>query len=118
MSVNTVEFDYHRWPLVSQKLSYFLNKVAIDNSFNRYACWKKNSSTHYVRNVLVGFAPTPIIVANLRKCLALCDEGSEEYKYFNGWIEKGYEYLAIDGNNRTISIRDYLSGRLVFPTVC
>jgi hypothetical protein len=115
MSVNTVEFDYHRWPLVSQKLSYFLNKVAIDNSFNRYACWKKNSSTHYVRNVLVGFAPTPIIVANLRKCLALCDEGSEEYKYFNGWIEKGYEYLAIDGNNRTISIRDYLSGKIGIP---
>jgi hypothetical protein len=115
MSINTVEFDYHRWPLVSQKLSYFLNKVAIDNSFNRYACWNKTSSTQYMRNVLVGFAPTPIIIANLRKCLDLCIEGSEEYKYFNSWIEKGYEYLAIDGNNRTISIRDYLNSKISIP---
>ena len=105
-------YKYHHWPLTSQKISHFLQKVALDVSFNRYACWKENSGTEYVRNVVVGFAPNPIIIANLKKCLELCVEDSPEYKYFQSWIEKGYEYLAIDGNNRTTSIRKYLNNEL------
>lgn len=117
-------YNYFQWPLTGQKVSHFLDKVALDDSFNRHACWKQNSGSEYVRNVLVGFAPNPIIVANLKKCLELCIEDSPEYKYFQSWIDKGYEYLAIDGNNRTTSIRKYLNnelgvahGTLVLPDI-
>lgn len=105
-------YNYFQWPLTGQKVSHFLDKVALDPSFNRHACWKENSGSEYVRNVLVGFAPNPIIVANIKKCLELCVESSPEYKYFNSLIQKGYEYLAIDGNNRTTSIRNYLNNQL------
>ena len=107
--INTASFAYHQWPLTGQDLSHFLHKVALDNSFNRYACWKENSASEFLRNVIVGFAPNPIIFANLKNCLEYCIEGSPEYDYFSDWIEKGYEYLAIDGNNRTTSIRKYLN---------
>ena len=69
-------YNYFQWPLTGQKVSHFLDKVALDDSFNRHACWKGNSGSEYVRNVLVGFAPNPIIVANLKKCLELCVEDS------------------------------------------
>jgi hypothetical protein len=110
--INTASFAYHQRPLTGQDLSHFLHKVALDNSFNRYACWNENSASEFLRNVIVGFAPNPIIFANLKNCLEYCIEGSPEYDYFNGWIQKGYEYLAIDGNNRTTSIRKYLNNEI------
>lgn len=110
--ITPASFAYHQWPLVGQELSHFLYKVALDKSFNRYACWDKNSGSEFIRNVMVGFAPNPIIFANLKECLSYCNEGTPEYEYFNSWIEKGYEYLAIDGNNRTTSIRKYLSNEI------
>ena len=65
--INTASFAYHQWPLTGQDLSHFLHKVALDNSFNRYACWNENSAGEFLRNVIVGFAPNPIIFANLKK---------------------------------------------------
>lgn len=112
MALNTATYTYKQWPLVGQTFSHFLNKVALDASFNRYACWKENSGSEFVRNVVIGFAPSPIIIANLKNCLDLCNEGTIQYNYFNSWIKKGYEFLAIDGNNRTTSIRKYLNNEI------
>ena len=43
-------YNYFQWPLTGQKISHFLDKVALDDSFNRHACWKQNSGSEYVRN--------------------------------------------------------------------
>lgn len=103
---------YKDVPLLSQSLLVFTNEVALDESFNRQGCWTDPFTEVYLKDLIVGFAPSPIIVADLKKCAELCLEGSKEYEYFQKWIDKGYLWLAIDGNNRTVSIRKYLNNEI------
>ena len=100
----------HDWPLLSQSLSNFINQVGLDPSFQRNACWSDANSKQYLKNIIVSQAPSLIVVANLEKCLELSVIGTPDYKYFKKWIDAGYKWLSIDGNNRTISLRSYLNG--------
>lgn len=113
--MSNIDYLYHRWPVTSLTLKHVLSKIAFDPSFQRLASWKSLAANNFIKNVIVGFAPTPIIVANLKKCLELCPEGSEDYEYFNKFIKLGFEYLSIDGNNRTTAIRRYLGNELNIP---
>ena len=99
-------------PLLSQSLSSFVSAVALDESFNRQGCWTNPFTEIFLKDLIVGFAPSPIIVADLKKCADLCLESSKEYEYFQKWIDKGHLWLAIDGNNRTVSIRKYLNNEI------
>ena len=100
----------HDWPLLSQSLGNFINQVGLDPSFQRNACWSDANSKQYLKNIIVSQAPSLIVVANLEKCLELSTPGEEDYKYFKKWIDAGYKWLSIDGNNRTLALRNYLNG--------
>ena len=99
-------------PLVSDFMSTFRNKVGLDLSFNRLGCWEENQKESFVTSLVLGQAPSKIIVANIEECLALCLEGTLDYEYFSRWLQQGYKYIAIDGNNRTLTIDLFLQGKV------
>ena len=95
-------------------MSVFPSRVALDVSFNRSACWDPKLQTRYVTSMIKGMAPSPIVVANIADCLETIahEEDSLDYIYFKRWMDAGYEFIAVDGNNRTITISNYLKGKV------
>ena len=57
-------------------------------------------------------APSKIVIANIKECLENSDVGSYDYDYFNKWYKLNYESISIDGNNRTITIQEYMEGKV------
>jgi hypothetical protein len=70
------------------------------------------SFSKFITSLILGQAPSKIIVANVEDCLALCLEGTLDYVYFKRWQEMGKKYIAIDGNNRTQTIDEFLQGHV------
>lgn len=85
--------------------------IALDNSFNvgstNEGRWAKPLMTSYMESVLYGMAVHPIVILDLDSCLKNCVEESNDWKYFKQWLDKGFKYLAIDGNNRSITIHKF-----------
>lgn len=103
----------HVVPLSGEKLKNFWKEVGLDLSFNSQERWPEIQATYYMTNLIRSMAPSPIVVANIEECLKLIrDEDSLEYLYFKSWKNAGYKYIAIDGNNRTITIFKYLQGKV------
>ena len=100
------------YPLVSDFLTTFRGKTGLDLSFNRLGCWEPKQRTKFVTSLILGQAPSKIIVANVDECLALCLEGTLDYEYFKRWQDMGFKYIAIDGNNRTQTIDQFLQGKV------
>ena len=110
-----VHFQSKSWPLLLPKTYHFKGKTYLDPSFNRWSCWNKVQKEQYALSLITGKAPSPIIFANLQECLELSVPDSEDYIYFKNLIDQGYEYIAIDGNNRTITIDEYLNDMVSIP---
>lgn len=100
------------YSLISDFMSTFKSKVALDFSFNRAGCWEPKQRTKFVTSLILGQAPSKIVVANIEECLALCLEGTLDYVYFERWQELGFKYVAIDGNNRTQTIDLFLQSQV------
>lgn len=102
----------HEYPLSGDKLKTFWDQVGLDLSFNSNERWPESQAIDYMTNMVRGMAPSKIIVANVEECLKLCDEDTTDYVYFKAWWDAGFKYIAIDGNNRTITINKYLNGKV------
>lgn len=98
--------------LISENMRYFRDRVALDLSFQSESRWEDKQSSAYMTSLITGMAPSKIIVANIKECMDKCIEGSKDYEYFKGWFDQGFEWISIDGNNRTITIDNYLNNKV------
>lgn len=98
--------------LVSTKVAKFRDETGLDLSFQSEARWDAKQKTRYATSLVKGMAPSKIIVANIKGCLELCSDETYDYDYFQSWADKGMEYISIDGNNRTITIYEYLNNKV------
>jgi hypothetical protein len=111
MKQNTITVGINKeYALTSDTMATFRGKTGLDLSFNRLGCWEPKQRIKFVTSLILGQAPSKIIVANVEDCLALCLEGTLDYVYFKRWQEMGKKYIAIDGNNRTQTIDEFLQG--------
>lgn len=115
MEVDFVNFVNTHWPLNSIRMRDFRKKVFLDVSFNRWAKWTAKQKRRFIQSLISGKAPSPIIFASLEKCLNLSIPDSSDYNYFKNLIDKGYQSVAMDGNNRTITIDEYLRDLVSLP---
>jgi hypothetical protein len=96
--------------LISTNMRYFRERVALDTSFQSESRWEEKQATAYMTSLITGMAPSKIVVANIKECMDKCMVESKDYEYYNDWLQKGFEWISIDGNNRTITIDQYLNG--------
>lgn len=86
-------------------------QIALDNSFNvgstENGRWKKPQMVYYMESVLYGMAVQNIVIVDIEKCLDNSVEGSADYDYFKKWGDAGFKYIAVDGNNRSITIHKF-----------
>lgn len=85
--------------------------IALDSSFNvgstEKGRWKKQDMVRYIESILYGMAVQNIIIVDLQKCFDASVEGSDDAKYFKKWLDAGFKYIAVDGNNRSITIERF-----------
>jgi len=98
------------YPLLSDKMAAFKKKTGLDISFNRNGCWDKAQESRYMTSLITGQAPSKIIVANIEDCLEHTIPDSIDHQYFTRWADAGFDKIAVDGNNRTVTIDKYLAG--------
>ena len=72
---------------------------------------RKDGTTHrrkYVKSLLSNSCPTPIVLADVQSCMKYCEDtygvDSADYLYFKDKDDVGYQYISIDGNNRSRAI--------------
>jgi len=94
------------------EMQEFNKLVGLDLSFQSWARWPEKQKSAYITSLIMGMAPSKIIVANIEKCIENFSEDSYDYKYFQGWRNQGKIAISIDGNNRTIAIDDFLKGKV------
>ena len=109
---NVTVYINKEYPLNSDKMFNFKNKVGLDLSFQSEARWESNTKTEYVTSLIKGMAPSRIIVANIESCMEEFIEGDNNYEYFDKWYNLGKYYITLDGNNRTRTIDEYLNGKV------
>ena len=107
------DFETKRYFLNQTNFSLdFLNGVALDLSFQRHACWPLKQMSEYCTSVMLGNAPTPIVVVNIEKSLAKTVKNGDDWKYFKAWQDLGYRWISIDGNNRTVSLKKFYNNEV------
>jgi len=100
------DFETKRYFLNRTEFSHdFLNGVALDLSFQRHASWPLKQMTEFCTSVMLGNAPSPIVVVNIEKSLAKTVKNSPDWHYFKYWLDLGYKWISIDGNNRTVALK-------------
>lgn len=107
------DFETKRYFLNQTEFSIdFLNGVALDLSFQRHACWPLKDMSDFCTSVMLGNAPSPIVVVNIQKSLEKTVKNSEDWKYFKYWQDQGYKWISIDGNNRTVSLKKFYNNQV------
>lgn len=103
-----------RYPLDSE-LRY---KVYLDLAFQSSARWSEVQKVAFMFNLVCGLAPSKLILANIKTCLEYCietyGEDSDEAEYLRN-IPEQFEYISIDGNNRTITIDEFMNDEFALP---
>jgi hypothetical protein len=98
------------------RLRTILESTGLDLSFQRPACWDDKKKKQFCYSLVNGRAPTPIVIVNIEKSLEQCMPATEDFDYFKEWLDKGFKYISIDGNNRTVTLLEFFSGKVGLPT--
>ena len=97
-------------------------KIFLDPSFQvgtpRHSRWDYKLQRAYIVSILRGAAPTPIIVVNVKKALKYHEDmGIDDIsiEYFRDLLERGYTWVSVDGNNRSIAVINFIDGKFNLP---
>jgi len=89
-------------------------KIYLDESFQSNARWDIISSQAYMTSVFLGRAVTSIILGDIKSIVASLrlafGENNDDYKFFKALEDEGYEYITVDGNNRSRCISAFVQG--------
>jgi len=84
---------------------------------NKYSRWEETQKSAYIRNFLLGFAPSKYIFADVKKCLKNAIErgNKNDIAYYSSWLDRGVLYLNIDSNNRNNIHLAFRNGKVTLP---
>ena len=84
------------------------DKIYLDLSFQSEERWNDTQRRKYVKSLFSNSCPTPIVLADVQSCMKYCEDtygvDSADYLYFKEKDDVGYQYISIDGNNRSRTI--------------
>tara|TARA_Y100000034_G_scaffold5194_1_gene5951 strand:+ start:188 stop:1429 length:1242 start_codon:yes stop_codon:yes gene_type:complete len=93
------------------------DKVFHDPSFSRSTkCWTKQDKNDYLQSVFNRRALTPIVLADINACKDYSEDlaTNTSINYYEGLINEGYDYVALDGGHRTTLLLDFFNNRIAF----
>ena len=94
-------------------------KIKLDPSFqvgtDEASRWEVKLQRLYLRSVLIGSAPSPFVLVNIEEALQFNEDSGiddDSIEYFQGLLDEGYRFLSIDGNNRSITLKNFVEGKI------
>ena len=94
-------------------------KIKLDPSFqvgtDEASRWDKFLQRLFLQSVLIGSAPSPFVLVNIKEALEFNKDSNiddDSIKYFQDLLDEGYRFLSIDGNNRSISLKNFVEGKI------
>ncbi len=106
----TTEKDY-----IEDIISKIENKkIYIDPRYQRRNSWNKENQKNFIDSIYKNMVSHSIILVNIGASyhIALQKNRHKDAEYFKGLLDKGYEYISIDGNNRSQTITKYKNGEI------
>lgn len=98
--MNDYQFSTTDWSTARLSEIFDLKKIKLDLSFQRSACWPDSAKKSYIQSIFNGIHPGTLILADVRS-------NSHRADYFKTLSEEGYDYVSIDGNNRSTCISEF-----------
>ena len=85
------------------------NKIYIDPNFQRRDAWTIEDRKEFIDSVYKNMVSNSIILVNVIAShqKAKFHNRHKEIEYFGDLVDKGYEYVSIDGNNRSQTLVKY-----------
>ena len=114
LSITRTYYEPKFYLLNNSLLRTLLESIGLDLSFQRPTCWHERKMKQYCFSLINGRAPTPIIIVNIEESLKKAIEPLDR-DYFQSWLNKGFKYISIDGNNRTVTLLKFFSGEVALP---
>ena len=98
------------------------NRVFLDESFQvgtlEKSRWGIPEMKRYFRSIILGKAISPIVWINVKACYEYWSTqgtSKEDTEYFKDKLDKGYDLISLDGNNREITLIDVDKGVVSLP---
>lgn len=91
----------------TQQLKTFISETAqltdVYRGIQRNYVWKPTSKYGYNNSLIKKTAVGSFVLANVETCFEKAKENGniDDIEFFKGFLDRGYEYISIDGNNRT-----------------
>ena len=87
-------------------------KIFIDPRYQRRNSWNKENQLNFIDSIYKNMVSHSIILVNIGASyhIALQKNRHKDAEYFKSLLDKGYEYISIDGNNRSQTITKYKNG--------
>jgi len=98
-------------------LNYLLNylpKITIDLSFQSKARWTMAQMISFINSSLRNMNISRFVIVDLQKCYDNADTELDK-RYYKYWLDKGFLYLNIDSNNRTVTFEEFKAGKIRIP---
>lgn len=99
--------------LTSATVRDLKSTTALDFAFQSEGRWGQQEKTNYITSLILGMAPSKIVICNINSCLKASEQDSYDYHYFYEWSKKGYSSISVDGNNRTMTISEYFNDKVL-----
>jgi hypothetical protein len=91
----------------TQEIKTFISEKAqltdVYRGIQRNFVWKKSSIDGYRESLVKKRVVGSFVIADVSTCLDKAKElnNQSDIKFFEGFLDRGYEFISIDGNNRT-----------------
>jgi hypothetical protein len=102
--------------------AYLLQKFESFNAprqFQRPIAWKSEDRKKFFQSMLMNRVEGTYVLVDVKSCIARlemageCD--SETYKFFKKFLNEGYKYVILDGNNRMCFIKSLFDDEYAIP---
>jgi hypothetical protein len=102
--------------------AYLLQKFGAFNAprqFQRPIAWKSEDRKKFFQSLLLNRVEGTYVLVDVKSCIGRlelageCD--SETYKFFRKFLNEGYKYVVLDGNNRITFIKSLFEDQYTIP---
>ena len=106
---NTVESRYERWTIEELVDA----KIYLDLSFQSIERWDENHQKDYASSIIQNKTTSNILIVDVKACYKNARNRSDKI-YFKAILDKGFEYISVDGNNRKVTANNILDDLIYF----
>ena len=109
-------------PMALMDYAYMLKKFGAFNAprqFQRPIAWKAEDRKKFFQSILMDRVEGTYVLVDVKACISRLDMAgecdSDTYKFFKKFLNDGYKYVILDGNNRMSFLQSLFDDTFVIP---